>query len=156
MRAIEHAVEGRDQGPILRSTLGRRIDRHVATQAPATVLYGRDPDATNAPSHAAPFVDHAGRRESASATCRSQPGTPTPRPQCATTGPAKTSDTSGSVAFCVNSGGARVDADVVPCFIYRCYFPSGARRDGTKVFRKDGTYLINYPDRQLQVATHFA
>jgi site-specific recombinase XerD len=31
-RAIEHAVEGRDQGPILRNTLGRRMDRHAATR----------------------------------------------------------------------------------------------------------------------------
>lgn len=59
-------------------------------------------------------------------------------------------DTSGSVAFRINSGSARVDADVVPCFNYRYYFSNGTHRDGTKVFRKDGTYLINYPDQQLQ------
>ena len=31
-RAIEHAVDGRQQGPILRNTLGRRMDRHAATR----------------------------------------------------------------------------------------------------------------------------
>ncbi|MFF5292205.1 tyrosine-type recombinase/integrase [Paractinoplanes globisporus] len=31
-RAIEHAVDGRLQGPILRNTLGRRIARHAATR----------------------------------------------------------------------------------------------------------------------------
>ncbi|MFG1606810.1 tyrosine-type recombinase/integrase [Actinoplanes sp. NPDC049265] len=31
-RSIEHATEGREQGPILRNTLGRRTDRHAATR----------------------------------------------------------------------------------------------------------------------------
>jgi integrase/recombinase XerD len=31
-RAIEHAVGNREQGPILRNTLGRRMDRHAATR----------------------------------------------------------------------------------------------------------------------------
>jgi integrase/recombinase XerD len=31
-RAIEYAVEDREQGPILRNTLGRRMDRHAATR----------------------------------------------------------------------------------------------------------------------------
>ena len=31
-RAIEYAVKGREQGPILRNTLGRRMDRHAATR----------------------------------------------------------------------------------------------------------------------------
>lgn len=31
-RAIEQATEGREQGPILRNTLGRRMDRHAATR----------------------------------------------------------------------------------------------------------------------------
>jgi hypothetical protein len=59
-------------------------------------------------------------------------------------------DTSGSVALRINSGSARVEADVVPCFNYRYYYASGTYREGAKVFRKDGTYLINYPDQQLQ------
>ncbi|MEU3457705.1 nucleotidyltransferase [Micromonospora sp. NPDC006766] len=59
-------------------------------------------------------------------------------------------DTSGSVAFRIHSGSARVDADVVPCFNYRRYFANGNHRDGAKVFRKDGTSLINYPDQQLK------
>jgi len=31
-RAIDHATEGRDQGPILRNIVGRRMDRHAATR----------------------------------------------------------------------------------------------------------------------------
>ncbi|MEV7630571.1 tyrosine-type recombinase/integrase [Actinoplanes sp. NPDC089786] len=31
-RAVEHAVEGREQGPILRNLHGRRMDRHAATR----------------------------------------------------------------------------------------------------------------------------
>ncbi len=31
-RAIEHATEARDRGPILRNTAGRRMDRHAATR----------------------------------------------------------------------------------------------------------------------------
>src|SRR4051794_11894752 len=31
-RAIDHAIEGRAQGPILRNTVGRRMDRHAATR----------------------------------------------------------------------------------------------------------------------------
>jgi integrase/recombinase XerD len=31
-RAIEHATERREQGPILRNTVGRRMDRHAATR----------------------------------------------------------------------------------------------------------------------------
>jgi integrase/recombinase XerD len=31
-RAIEHATHGRGQGPILRNTAGRRMDRHAAAR----------------------------------------------------------------------------------------------------------------------------
>jgi integrase/recombinase XerD len=31
-RAIDHATNGRQQGPILRNTIGRRMDRHAATR----------------------------------------------------------------------------------------------------------------------------
>jgi predicted nucleotidyltransferase len=58
-------------------------------------------------------------------------------------------DTSGSTAFRIHSGSARVDADVVPCFDYRYYFSSGNHRDGAKVFKKDGKSLVNYPAQQL-------
>ncbi|WP_329109746.1 nucleotidyltransferase [Micromonospora sp. NBC_01699] len=59
-------------------------------------------------------------------------------------------DSSGSTAFRINSGSARVEADVVPCFDYHYYFTSGGRREGTKVFKKDNSSLINYPTQQLQ------
>ena len=58
-------------------------------------------------------------------------------------------DSSGSTAFRINSNTARVDADVVPCFNYTRYFDSGSSRDGSKVFKKDLTSLVNYPDQQL-------
>ncbi len=59
-------------------------------------------------------------------------------------------DDSGSTAFRINSSSARVDADVVPCFDYRYYLSSGEIRDGAKVFKKDGTSLVNYSRQQLE------
>jgi hypothetical protein len=59
-------------------------------------------------------------------------------------------DDSGSTAFKINSSSARVDADVVPCFDYRHYFSSGGHRDGAKVFKTDGTSLVNYSHQQLK------
>ncbi|MDD9211491.1 nucleotidyltransferase [Aeromonas dhakensis] len=56
-------------------------------------------------------------------------------------------DTSGSVAIQINSSSARVDADVVPCFSYRYYMLLG-NRTGTKVFKKDGSNIVNYPVQQ--------
>lgn len=59
-------------------------------------------------------------------------------------------DSSGSTAFRIHSGSARVDADVVPCFNYRYYFSGGGSREGSKVFKKDGDSLVNYPAQQLE------
>lgn len=58
-------------------------------------------------------------------------------------------DTAGSTAFRIHSSSARVDADVVPCFDYHYYLSPSSYRDGAKVFKKDGTSLINYPAQQL-------
>ncbi|OXI90789.1 nucleotidyltransferase [Burkholderia sp. AU31652] len=58
-------------------------------------------------------------------------------------------DVSGTTAIQINSGSARVDADVVPCFSYRYYFENGTR-DGTKIFKTDGKNIINYPAQQLE------
>lgn len=58
-------------------------------------------------------------------------------------------DTSGSTAIKVNSGSARLDADVVPCFSYRYYFASGGSREGAKLFTKAGKAIVNYPEQQL-------
>lgn len=58
--------------------------------------------------------------------------------------------TSGSTAISIESSGARVDADVVPCFDYRYYYPSGNYREGARIFRVDGTHLNNYPNQQLE------
>lgn len=59
-------------------------------------------------------------------------------------------DDSGSTAFKINSNSARVDADVVPCFDYPYYFSGGGCRKGAKVFKKDGTSLVNYSSQQLE------
>lgn len=57
-------------------------------------------------------------------------------------------DASGSTAIRVNSNTSRVDADVVPCFDYRYHFSATSFRDGSKVFNKDGSALVNWPDQQ--------
>lgn len=58
-------------------------------------------------------------------------------------------DSSGSTAIQINSNSARVDADVVPCFSYRYYMKYGSR-DGTKIFKTDGSSIVNYPVQQLE------
>lgn len=61
-------------------------------------------------------------------------------------------DSSGSTAIQINSSSARVDADVVPCFSYRYYMKHGTR-DGTKIFKKNGTSIANYPVQQMENGT---
>ena len=58
-------------------------------------------------------------------------------------------DTSGSTAIQVHSSSARVEADVVPCFEYRYYFSATSFREGAKVFKTDGTSVVNYSALQL-------
>ena len=58
-------------------------------------------------------------------------------------------DNTGSTAIQINSGSARVDADAVPCFSYRYYLKNGYR-SGTKIFKADGSSLVNYPAQQLE------
>ncbi|MBU3058781.1 nucleotidyltransferase domain-containing protein [Pseudomonas indica] len=58
-------------------------------------------------------------------------------------------DSSGSTAIQINSSSARVDADVVPCFSFRYYMKS-ATRDGTKIFKKDSSSIVNYPVQQMK------
>lgn len=57
-------------------------------------------------------------------------------------------DTSGSTAIQINSGSARVDADVVPCFSFQ-YHMINETRDGTKIFKTDGSSIVNYPAQQM-------
>lgn len=57
--------------------------------------------------------------------------------------------TAGSTAFEVDASSARVNADVVPSFKYKLYFSDGSYRQGTKVFKKDGSSIVNYPKLQL-------
>lgn len=59
-------------------------------------------------------------------------------------------DSAGSTAFRIRSSSARVDADVVPCFDYQYYFSSSNYREGTRVFKKNGSPLENYPQQQLK------
>lgn len=59
-------------------------------------------------------------------------------------------DSSGSTAFRIHSGSARVDADVVPCFDYRYYMSGGSYRDGARVIKADGAKINNYPEQQLR------
>ncbi|GHC25189.1 hypothetical protein GCM10010082_17530 [Kushneria pakistanensis] len=58
-------------------------------------------------------------------------------------------DSSGSTAIQVNSNSARVDADVVPCFSYR-YYMGHESRDGTMLFKADGSSIVNYPIQQKE------
>jgi hypothetical protein len=58
-------------------------------------------------------------------------------------------DSSGTTAIQINSSSARVDADVVPCFSFRYYMKHGSR-DGTKIFKTDGSSIVNYPAQQLE------
>ena len=58
-------------------------------------------------------------------------------------------DTSGSTAIHVDATSSRVDIDVVPCFDYRYYLSTTSWRDGAKVFKKDGSSIVNYSDQQL-------
>jgi hypothetical protein len=58
-------------------------------------------------------------------------------------------DSSGSTAIQINSSAARVNADVVPCFSFR-YYMKYETRNGTKIFKKDGSNIINYPAQQLE------
>lgn len=58
-------------------------------------------------------------------------------------------DSKGSTAIQINSNSARVDADVVPCFSFRYYMKYGSR-DGTKIFKTDGTSIVNYPVQQIE------
>lgn len=58
-------------------------------------------------------------------------------------------DTSGSTAIHIDATSTRVDIDVVPCFDYHYYFSATNWREGSKVFKKDGSSLVNYSDQQL-------
>jgi hypothetical protein len=59
-------------------------------------------------------------------------------------------DTSGNTAVQVHSSSARVSADVVPCFEYHYYFSESSFREGAKVFKTDGTSVVNYSTLQLR------
>jgi integrase/recombinase XerD len=92
-RAIDRAVDGRTDGPILRNTLGTRMDRHAATrrlkclaQTAGIRMPRMHPQVLR---HT--FVTTTLDAGAACATCRSPPATTARAPRCATTGPARTS-----------------------------------------------------------------
>jgi hypothetical protein len=60
-------------------------------------------------------------------------------------------NTDGPTAIRINSNSARVDADVVPCFSYKYYLSQTNWRAGTKLFRKDGKGIANFPQQQLEL-----
>jgi len=57
--------------------------------------------------------------------------------------------TAGNKAILVHSNTYRVDADVVPNWLYREYFPSGSTREGVKFIADDGKIIINYPKQHI-------
>ena len=59
-------------------------------------------------------------------------------------------DASGRVAIKVRPSTVREDADVVPCFDYHYYLSSQSYREGIKIFRRDGSDIINYPRQHLE------
>ncbi|MET9267017.1 hypothetical protein [Amycolatopsis sp. NPDC004079] len=62
-------------------------------------------------------------------------------------------DNSGKTAIELAENAGRVKADIVPSFEYRKYYYDSAWNVqyhlGTKVFRLDGTSVVNYPEQQL-------
>ena len=58
-------------------------------------------------------------------------------------------DTSGSTAIRIHAASSRVDADVTPCFDYRYYFEGGGYRDGTRIVRRNGVHIENFPEQHL-------
>jgi len=59
-------------------------------------------------------------------------------------------DATGQIAIGISSSSARVDADVVPCFSYEYHPSSGFHRKGTRVFKKNGSWIENFPQQQLE------
>jgi hypothetical protein len=55
----------------------------------------------------------------------------------------------GNKAVRVHSNTYRVGADVVPNWLYREYFESGATREGVKFIASDGAAIINYPKQHI-------
>ena len=56
-------------------------------------------------------------------------------------------DTSGKTAIQVNASSARVDADVVPCFDFRCYTGKYSYEEGIRIWRRNWTKVNNYPKK---------
>jgi len=62
-------------------------------------------------------------------------------------------DTTGSTAIELRENSGRVKADIVPAFMFRKYYYDAlgnvSYHEGQKVFKTDGSSVVNYPDQQL-------
>jgi hypothetical protein len=56
----------------------------------------------------------------------------------------------GKKAIRIHSNTYRVDADVVPNWLYREYFDSGYVREGIKFNSTDGRVIVNYPKQHIE------
>jgi integrase/recombinase XerD len=92
-RAVDRAVDDRDSGPILRNTLGARMDRHAATRRLKHLAASAGIRMPRMHPHMLrhTFVTTTLDAGVSLRTSRSPHATPTPAPPCATTAPARTS-----------------------------------------------------------------
>lgn len=62
-------------------------------------------------------------------------------------------DTTGTTAIELHENSSRVSADIVPSFMFRKYYYDQlgniSYHEGQKVYKTDGTTVVNYPDQQL-------
>ncbi|WP_434922715.1 nucleotidyltransferase domain-containing protein [Glutamicibacter sp. PAEs-4] len=56
----------------------------------------------------------------------------------------------GKTAFEIDASSSRVHADVVPSFVFKLYYSDGSFAQGTKVFKRDGSSVENYPKQQYE------
>jgi hypothetical protein len=111
-------------------------DVDIALECREAVYWGEQPPGAHPPSgiYTGPWTPSKLRTDTEAALRKKFPGQV---------------DATGQIAIKVHSGTARVDGDVVPSFRYVYYFTNGATREGTKVFKKDGTNFENYAQAQL-------
>ena len=110
-------------------------DVDIAVQCREAIYRGGTPEVT-LPSYTGPWTPSVLRSEVEKALRVKFPGQV---------------DVSGTVAIRVATSSARVNADVVPCFTYKYYFGLDNCREGTAIFKKDGSRIENYPQQHLEL-----